>query len=58
MLASGRVLSKWGTGHLYEHVVFEVPESYGIAVRFFRGLSYEQGFEHFVQFAEEKRMRF
>lgn len=58
MLASGRVVSKWGTGHLYEHGVFEVPESYGAAARFFRGLSYEQAFEHFVRFAEEKGMRF
>ena len=58
MLARGRVLSKWGTGHLYEHGVFEVPESYGIVVRFFRGLSYEQAFERFVQFAEEKGTRF
>jgi hypothetical protein len=58
MLANGRVLSKWGTGHLYEHGVLEVPESYGTTVRFFRGLSYNEAFDHFVRFAEERGMRF
>jgi hypothetical protein len=57
MLANGRVVSKWGIGHRYEHALFEVPESYGSKVRFFRGLSYEEAFERFVQFAEVKGMR-
>jgi hypothetical protein len=58
MLGNGRVVSKWGIGHLYEHEIFEVPESYGSTVRFFRGLSYEEAFEYFVRFAEEESTRF
>jgi hypothetical protein len=58
MLADGRIVSKWGIGHLYEHGIFEVPESYGNAVRFFRGLSYDEAFENFMRFAEEKDIRF
>lgn len=56
--ANGRVLSKWGIGHLYEHGLFEVPESYGTSVRFFRRLSYEEAFDHFLRFAEKSGMRF
>ena len=29
----GRVISKWGIGHLYEHAIYEVPISYGDQVR-------------------------
>lgn len=53
---SGRVVSKWGTGHLYEHDTFEVPESYGETVRYFRKPSYEDALEHFVSFAKENGM--
>ena len=57
-LEDGRIVSKWGIGHLYEHEVLEVPESYGNSVRFFRGLSYEEAFERFLRFAEEKGATF
>ena len=57
MLGNGRIVSKWGIGNLYEHEVLEVPESYGNTVRFFRGLSYEGAFGHFLRFAEEKGAR-
>ncbi|MBZ5532394.1 MAG: hypothetical protein LAO20_13265 [Acidobacteriia bacterium] len=56
--ANGRVVSKWGIGHLYQHELFEVPESYGTTVRFFKGLSYDDAFGYFLQFAEESGMRF
>jgi hypothetical protein len=52
----GRVMSKWGIGHLYEHGVFEVPDSYGDKVRLFRNLSYEEAFGHFMRFAEDNGM--
>jgi hypothetical protein len=29
VLRGGRVTSKWGDGHLWEHNVWEVPSSYG-----------------------------
>jgi hypothetical protein len=53
---NGRVTSKWGIGHLYEHGVFEVPESYGTKVRFFRKVSYDEAFGHFVRFAQENAL--
>lgn len=56
--ANGRVVSKWGIGHLYQHELLEVPESYGTTLRFFKGFSYEDAFGHFLQFAEESGMRF
>ena len=55
---NGRVLSKWGVGHLYDHALFEVPESYGTAVRFYDALSYEAAYELFVQFAQENGIPF
>ena len=30
-----RVRSKWGTAHLWQHGLFEVPESYGDDVAFY-----------------------
>lgn len=35
-LAMGNLIrSKWGVGYFYQHQIFEVPECYGNAVRFF-----------------------
>jgi hypothetical protein len=51
-----RILSKWGTGHLYEHELLDVPESYGTQVRFFRSLPFEDAIQRFVEFAREKGM--
>jgi hypothetical protein len=48
-----RVISKWGTGHLYEHDVFEVPSSYGESVRFFSPLGYDDAYNCFSEFAAE-----
>jgi hypothetical protein len=53
-----RVVSKWGEGHLYEHALWEVPESYGESVRFFRPLAYDDAYEYFTQFAEEHGIPF
>jgi len=55
-LATGRVISKWGIGHLYQHGFFEVPESYGTTIRLFKRLSYDDAFQYFEQFAEESGM--
>jgi len=35
MKSAGRVSSKWGSGHLWEHELWEVPASYGDDVQFF-----------------------
>jgi len=55
---SGRFQSKWGLGYLFEHRLFEVPDSYGNSARFFRGLSYAQAIRSFICYAESKGMRF
>ncbi len=54
LLASGRIVSKWGTGHLFEHELFEIPMQYGEEARFFQKLTYNQTFLHFADFALEK----
>jgi len=48
-----RVVSKWGIGHLYEHGLFELPESYGTNVRFFKRLPYDKAYDLFKRFAQE-----
>ena len=53
MIGKERVRSKWGTGHLFEHGVFEVPESYGTTVRFFKQMAEGAAYSHFRSFAEE-----
>jgi len=55
---NGRVVSKWGIGHLYDHGLLEVPESYGSEIRFFKGLSYDEAYDRFAQFAEQKGIPF
>ena len=32
----GAIESKWGTGHVWRHGVYEVPDNYGDTVRFYR----------------------
>jgi hypothetical protein len=47
-----RLISKWGIGNLYEHDLYEVPESYGNEVRFFRMLDKHKALELFLDYAE------
>jgi hypothetical protein len=54
---NGRVISKWGIGHLYEHGLLEVPDSYGNQVTFFKALPYHVAFGYFRRFAEENGIR-
>lgn len=58
LLDGRRVVSKWGVGHLYEHALWEVPESYGTGVQFFRSLVYDDAIDYFTDFAEEKGIPF
>lgn len=55
-LGGGRVESKWGKGHLFEHDLFAVPETYGVSVMYFRKIPYREGIELFRRFAKEKGM--
>jgi hypothetical protein len=52
-----RVLSKWGTGYLCEHSLWEVPCSYGLEVRFYRGPSVEDCFDIFVEYTKTRGFR-
>jgi len=45
------VLSKWGTGHLYKHGIWEVPSMYGEEVCLFKGPNKEQSLELFITYA-------
>lgn len=54
----GRVTSKWGIGHLYNHEILEVPESYGVDVKYYRSLSSDHAYNVFVKFAEEQGIPF
>jgi hypothetical protein len=53
VLDDERVRSKWGTGHLFEHGLFDVPESYGTRVKRFKKMPFDEAFRYFAQFAQE-----
>lgn len=54
LTGGGRVISKWGTGQLYEHDPYEVPDHYGDELRYFASLSCETAYEYFRWFAAEQ----
>jgi hypothetical protein len=47
----GRIRSKWGSAHLYEHPPLEVPSSYGKDVKYFCAIDAEFAFELLQQFS-------
>lgn len=49
---NNRVLSKWGTGNLYDHKLMEVPSSYGETVCFYRAISYQNAIAYFKRYAK------
>jgi hypothetical protein len=51
VLVGGRIQSKWGIGHLYDHSIEEAPASYGSAVRFYNPIDPATALEQFVRFA-------
>ncbi len=51
---SGRVLSKWGIGLLYEHELNEVPMGFGNDVKFYKRLQYNYAFVLFRRYVKEK----
>lgn len=48
--ANNRVVSQWGTFPVYEHELFEVPQSYGEQVRWFAKPENSVALQWFVQF--------
>lgn len=55
--ADRRVLSKWGTGYLCDHGLWEVPCSYGLEVRFFEGPDAEDCLDIFVEYTKTRGFR-
>lgn len=58
VVEDGRVQSKWGIGHLYEHGLLEVPESYGIEVRYFEPVERDTVLDAFYAYAQQKGVVF
>jgi hypothetical protein len=50
----GKVISKWGTGFLWEHAVAEVPSRYGDDVRFFHAPQWPLAEQAFVAYAKQR----
>ena len=58
VVEGGRVRSKWGIGHLYEHAPWETPVSYGSTVRFFGPVERDIVLDAFSTFAELQGVNF
>ena len=56
--ASGRVRSKWGTAHLYEHAPLECPLSYGEDIEFYNLIDPEVCVDRFFDYAESRGVKF
>lgn len=54
----GVVRSKWGTGHLYEHGIFETPTMYGEHVRYYDPIGCDDVLDAFFEFAESHGVSF
>jgi len=50
---SGAVESKWGSGHVWAHDIFETPSSYGCVVRFYSTLDVARHHELWHAFAAQ-----
>jgi hypothetical protein len=47
-----RVVSKWGTGHLWRHEAFETPDLYGDEIRYFEPPKPEDVLGRFAHYVE------
>lgn len=54
-LKGGRVVSKWGTGYLWEHDLSEVPAKYGHVIKFYRAIPPVVADEAFVAYARQRQ---
>jgi len=53
-LKAGRVISKWGTGYLWEHDLSEVPAKYGHVVKFYCAVPKIVAEKAFVAYARQR----
>lgn len=51
LVQHGRIRSKWGTIDLFEHELFEVPDTYGHKHQYFEGLGSERAQQLFIRYA-------
>lgn len=56
--AENLIISKWGSGWLYKHRLWEVPSQYGQDVKYFIGLDQDSSFNLFMEFAKNKGFTF
>lgn len=57
LVAGSRIISKWGTGHLWLHGLLEVPASYGDATSFYAAASMNDVLACFIEFARRREGR-
>jgi hypothetical protein len=55
--SDGRVRSKWGTAHIYEHDLLECPYSYGEVITFYKPIDPEVCVDRFFKYAKSKGAR-
>ena len=53
-MESGRVISKWGRGHIWIHGICEVPAGYGNQVKYYNRLEKTTCIEAFCEWIKEK----
>ena len=57
LVSGSRVISKWGTGHLWLHGLLEVPRSYGDGTSFYVAPSMIEMLSSFVEYARRREGR-
>ncbi len=54
---SNRIISKWGTGHMWEHDIFEIPITYGQTYKTYKQISSEEALGCFLDYARSKGVK-
>ena len=57
LVSPGRVVSKWGTAHLYDHTFYECPLEYGDQIKFYAPIEREFTVDQFFDYARVKGAR-
>lgn len=58
IMQNHRVLSKWGTGLVFDHEIFEAPFSYGFQYRIYKAVESVTMIDYFFDYAESKGIKF
>lgn len=51
LTVANRMRSKWGIGHLYDHLIDEVPASYGCSLRIYEPVDSAEALRQFARYA-------